>query len=633
MKDSRVRSSGLLTAAGFRRTGRPAGTIGRCLTCALGAILVAYGGSAGAAPTASSKSRAFHTLLAQQWEHYLAVNPEAASLLGDRRYNDRWADASLAHAQSERAATKTFLEKFEAVDSAGLSPEDKLNKDLMVRQLKFLLRGYELKTYEMPIYFWHNSMPLQMAEYASVFPFETVKDYDDYITRLKRVPLVLDDIRKVANRGRRDGLLPPRYLLSKVGDRLDSIAAPAGPDSAFAEPLKHFPAGISEAQRARIAAELVGAIDTQVRPAYRRLSAFVKDEYAPHGRQEPGLWSLPHGDEIYRFMVEGETTTNQTPAHIHEIGLAEVARIETEMLAIARTQGYGDLASFRAAVKADPRLHASSREDLLARYRGYIEGMKPLLPKLFGMLPKTDLVVVPVETFREATSPIAGFQQGSPDGTRPARVEVNTGSFNQRSTLSIEATAYHEGVPGHHLQFSIAQTLPGLPPFRQQAFYGAYVEGWALYAERLGKEVGLYKDPLSDYGRLISELRRANRMVLDTGVHHKHWTRQQMLDFFRAHSGEDEATINSEVDRYISIPAQALTYKVGELEILSLRKMAEAALGDHFDIRAFHDQIIGEGALPLDVLKARVGTWIDHRRGTARWEADRSTGAVSRRSP
>jgi uncharacterized protein (DUF885 family) len=631
MKDSRVRSLGLLAAAGFRQTGRPAGSTGRCLTCALGAILVAHGGSAGAAPTASSRSQAFHTLLAQHWEHYLAANPEVASLLGDRRYNDRWNDASLAHAKSERAATKKFLEKFEATDTAGLSEEDKLNRELMIRDLKLLLRGNELKTYEMPIYFWHNSTPLQMAEYASVFPFDTAKDYGDYIARLKRVPVVLDQIRDVARRGQRDGLMPPRYLLTKFGDRLDSIAAPVGRDSAFAEPLKRFPADISEAERARITAELIGAIDTAVRPAYRRFSDFVKSEYAPYGREEPGLWSLPNGDEIYRYMVERETTTSQTPAHIHETGLAEVARIEAEMLAIARTQGFDDLASFRAAVKADARLHASSREDLLARYRGYIEGMKPLLPKLFGTLPKTDLVVVPVEPFREATSPIAGFQQGSPDGARPARVEVNTGSFNQRSTFSIEATAYHEGVPGHHLQFSIAQTLPGLPPFRQQAFYGAYVEGWALYAERLGKDVGLYKDPLSDYGRLVSELRRANRLVLDTGVHHKHWTRQQMVEFFRAHSGEDEAIINSEVDRYISIPAQALTYKVGELEILSLRKRAEAALGGHFDIRAFHDQIIGEGALPLDVLETRVDAWIDQRRGTARREADRSTGAVSRR--
>jgi uncharacterized protein (DUF885 family) len=329
------------------------------------------------------------------------------------------------------------------------------------------------------------------------------------------------------------------------------------------------------------------------------------------------LWSLPHGDAIYRYLIETETTTHQTPEHIHEVGLAEVARIEADMTVIAKAQGYADLASFRAALKADPKLHASSREDVLARYSGFIDGMKPELPKLFGTLPKTDLVVVPVETFREAAAPSAEYHQGTPDGSEPGRVYVNTGSFDTRLTVNIEATAYHEGVPGHHLQFSIAQTLPDLPPFRQQADYDAYVEGWGLYAERLGKDAGMYKDPLSDYGRLAEEMLRAIRLVLDTGVHYKHWTRQQMIDFFHAHSTEDEAKITSEVDRYVSIPAQALSYKVGELDILALRERAEKALGERFDIRAFHDRIIGDGALPLDVLEARIDAWLDQTRRDA----------------
>jgi uncharacterized protein (DUF885 family) len=588
----------------------------RRTACAIGLATLLYGGAVAAAPNASSVE-AFHALLAAEWEHYLAANPEAATILGDRRYNDRWTDASLAQVKAERVATASFLRRFQAVDTKGLSDEDKLNDELMIRQLKSTLKSYDLKLYEMPIYQWRSSTPLQLASYVGDFPFDTVKDYDDYITRLKRLPVVLDQTVDVARLGQRDGLIPPKYLLEKLAARLDSLAAPAGADNAFAQPLTRFPIGISEADRARIRTEMIAAIDDSVRPAYRRFTAFVKYDFAPYGRSEPGLWSLPNGDAIYRYMVEEQTTTSQTPEQIHQVGLAEVARIESEMLVIAKAQGYADLAGFRAALKADPRLHASSRADMLARYRSFIDGMKPELPKLFGNLPKTDLVVVPVETFREAAAPIAEYHQGTPDGAQPGRVYVNTGAFEIRSTLLIEATAYHEGVPGHHLQFSIAQTLPGLPPFRQQADYNAYVEGWGLYAEQLGKDVGFYKDPLSDYGRLSSELLRAIRLVLDTGVHYKHWTRQQMLDFFHAHSSEDEATIASEVDRYISIPAQALSYKVGELKILSLRERAQAALGDRFDIKVFHDRIIGDGALPLDVLEARIGAWIDQTRRAA----------------
>jgi len=573
------------------------------------------GGAAPVAPNLPSNVEAFHALLAAQWEHHLEANPEAATILGDRRYNDRWTDASLAHVKAERAATASSLKRFQAVDTTGFSDEDKLNDKLMIRQLESALKGYDLKLYEMPIYLWHESTPLQLASYASNFPFDTVKDYDDYITRLKRLPKVLDQTVEVAKLGQRDGLMPPRFLLEKLAARLESLVAPAGADNAFAQPLTRFPTGISGEDRARIRTEMIAAIDNVVRPAYRRFAAFVKHDFAPHGRSEPGLWSLPNGDALYRYAVEEQTTTTtQTPEHIHQVGLAEVARIEAEMSLIAKAQGYDDLASFRVALKDDPRFHASSREDMLARYSRFIDGMKPLLPRLFGTLPKTDLVVMPVPTFREAASPIAGYVQGTPDGSQPGRVYVNTGGLETRSILSLEATAYHEGVPGHHLQFSIAQALSNLPPFRQQADYDAYVEGWGLYAEQLGKDVGLYKGPLSDFGRLTSELRRANRLVLDTGVHHKHWTRQQMVDFFHAHSSEDEATIASEVDRYISIPAQALSYKVGELKILALRERAKTALGKRFDIKAFHDQIIGDGALPLDALEARIDAWISQAR-------------------
>jgi len=340
---------------------------GRKITCAISMAALLHGGAVAAAPNSASSSDALHALLAALWEYYLEANPEAATILGDRRYNDRWTDVSLAHLKAERTATASFLRRFQAVDTKGLTDEDKLNDQLMIRQLKSTLKGFDLKLYEMPIYQWRSSTPLQLASYVGDFPFETVKDYDDYITRLKRLPLVLDQTVEVAKLGERDGLMPPRYLLEKLAARLDSLAAPAGADNVFAQPLTRFPASISDEDRARIRTEMITAIDDVVRPAYRRFTAFVKHDFAPHGRSEPGLWSLPNGEAIYRYAVETQTTTTQTPEHVHQVGLAEVARIEADMAVIAKAQGYTDLASFRAALKADPRLHASSRADVLAR--------------------------------------------------------------------------------------------------------------------------------------------------------------------------------------------------------------------------------------------------------------------------
>jgi uncharacterized protein (DUF885 family) len=550
-----------------------------------------------------------NALLAEQWQHYLKENPEAATVLGDLRYNDRWVDVSLAHVQVEYQATADFLRRFEAIDTTGFAEEDKLNQQLMLRQLRENLRGMDLKLYEMPLD-QMGGVHLALPGLVSSIPFDTTRHYEDYLARLKAISIVLEQTAAVARQGLRDGLMPPKFVLDKVAAQIETIAAPAGLDNAFAEPLKHFPDGVPSADRERLRAAIIAAIDDEVRPAYRKLGKFVSDDYAPHGRREAGVWQLPNGEAIYRFRVEQMTTTEETPAQIHELGLAEVKRIESEMSAIATSRGYADLASFRSALKNDPKLRPSSREDLLDRYRGFVAQMQPELPKLFGVLPKTPLVVVPVEAYREKGFQIATYQQGTPDGSRAGQLYINTANFETRATTLIESVAYHEGIPGHHLQFSIAQTLPGLPPFRQQAAYIAYIEGWALYAERLGKEMGFYKDPLSDYGRLSSELWRADRLVLDTGVHYKHWTRQQMVDFFRAHSDVDEATIQSETDRYITWPGQALAYKLGELKILELRKRAKQALADRFDIRAFHDQVLGGGAVPLDVLEARIERWI-----------------------
>ena len=557
----------------------------------------------------ASRVQALNALLAEQWEYTLKNSPEFATILGDLRYNDHWSDVSLAHMRADHQATQDFLKRFEAIDTSGFPDSDKLNQQLMVRQLKDSLRSYDLKLYEMPLD-QMSGVHIALAGFVSSIPFNSTREYDDYLARLKAVPKLFDQVTAVARQGMADKMMPPKYLLEKVVKQIASIQQPAGMDSVFAEPLKHFPKSVSAADQKRLYDAILAAIDHDVRPAYAKLGKFVADDYAPHGRSQPGVWNLPNGEAIYRFQVEQMTTTHETPQQIHEIGLAEVKRIEGEMTKIAHAQGFKDLASFRASLKTNPKTHATSREDILDRYRGYIAGMEPELPKLFGRLPKTEVVVKPVEKFREKEAAAAEYHQGTPDGSRPGQIFVNTGDFANRSVLTIESTAYHEGIPGHHLQISIAQSLPKLPPFRQQAGYTAYVEGWALYAEQLGKEVGFYKDPLSDYGRLSDELLRADRLVLDTGVHYKHWTRQQMVDFFHAHSSEDEPDVQAETDRYITWPGQALAYKTGELKILALRARAKQALGDQFDIRAFHDEILGGGALPLDVLEERVNDWI-----------------------
>ncbi|HZR35811.1 MAG TPA: DUF885 domain-containing protein [Nevskia sp.] len=575
---------------------------------ALGALSPVQADTAAGGDVAA-RVKAFDALLAEQWEYTLKDQPEFATIIGDYRYNDRFSDASLAHTLQQKKDAEEFLARFQAVDTGGFPEQERLSQELMVQQLKDTLRGIELKTYEMPLDQF-NGFHLQLAQFVSLVPLDSTKHYEDYLARLHQVPRVFDQAIEVLKQGEKDGLMPPKFLLEKVVTQARSIGGPAGEASVFGQPVTRFPDAVPEADRKRLHDAIIQAVDTEVRPAYQKLADFVEKDYAPKGRTQPGLWALPDGDALYRFAIHSNTTTDRDPEDIHQLGLAEVKRIEGEMTAIAHKLKYKDLKDMRAKLKTDPKVHATSRQQIVDLYTKYIAQMQPKLPELFGLLPKTQVKVVPVQEYREKEAAAAEYNQGTPDGSRPGQVYVNTGDYEHRSLLPIEDTAYHEGVPGHHMQISIAQTLPGLPPFRQQAGYNAYVEGWALYAERLGKEVGFYQDPLSDYGRLSGELLRADRLVLDTGVHHKHWTREQMVKFFREHSSEDEPDIQAETDRYIAWPGQALAYKLGQLKILELRERAKKELGPKFDIRAFHDEILDGGALPLNVMDARVDGWI-----------------------
>lgn len=564
----------------------------------------------------SVRVKALNQLLQEQWEYTLKNSPETATVLGDLRYNNRWTELSKNQIEKDKKSTQNFLNRFEAIDSTGFSATDQLNKDLMIYQLKETLKNYDLKLYEMPFnQMW--GLHLQFPGFISSIPFDNAKQYQDYIARLKQIPLILEQGIQLAKQGQKDGLMPPKYLIEKVAKQINSIAVPAGTDSVFASPLKQFPKNISKAEQERLSREVLQAIDQNVRPAYQKLGAFIQKDYLPYGRQHEGIWSLPNGDELYRFYVENNTTTSESPETIHQLGLKEVARIEAEMLKIAKVQGFNDLKSFQQSLKTNPAVFPKSREEILEIYRGYIAQMQPELPKLFGLLPKNKVEVLPVEQYREKEAAGAEYHQGTPDGSRPGQVYVNTGDFSERSKISMEATAYHEAIPGHHMQIDIAQNLPNLPMFRKQPNHTAYIEGWALYAEQLGKDVGFYKDPLSDYGRLSSELFRACRLVVDTGVHYKKWTRQQMIDFMREHSALDEPDIQAETDRYIAIPAQALAYKMGQLKILELRELAKQELGDRFDIKAFHDMILNAGTLPLNILDARIKNWIKEQKAAA----------------
>ncbi|HIN55946.1 MAG TPA: DUF885 domain-containing protein [Acinetobacter pittii] len=564
----------------------------------------------------SVRVKALNQLLQEQWEYTLKNSPETATVLGDLRYNNRWTELSKNQIEKDKKSTQNFLKRFEAIDSTGFSATDQLNKDLMIYQLKETLKNYDLKLYEMPFnQMW--GLHLQFPGFISSIPFDNAKQYQDYIARLKQIPLILEQGIQLAKQGQKDGLMPPKYLIEKVAKQINSIAVPAGTDSVFASPLKQFPKNISKAEQERLSREVLQAIDQNVRPAYQKLGAFIQKDYLPYGRQHEGIWSLPNGDELYRFYVENNTTTSESPENIHQLGLKEVARIEAEMLKIAKAKGFNDLKSFQQSLKTNPAVFPKSREEILEIYRGYIAQMQPELPKLFGLLPKNKVEVLPVEQYREKEAAGAEYHQGTPDGSRPGQVYVNTGDFSERSKISMEATAYHEAIPGHHMQIDIAQNLPNLPMFRKQPNHTAYIEGWALYAEQLGKDVGFYKDPLSDYGRLSSELFRACRLVVDTGVHYKKWTRQQMIDFMREHSALDEPDIQAEADRYIAIPAQALAYKMGQLKILELRELAKQELGDRFDIKAFHDMILNAGTLPLNILDARIKNWIKEQKAAA----------------
>jgi len=571
-----------------------------------------------AAPVSLADRRtALNDLFAEIWQDRLAHNPEFASSIGDKRYDADLTDNSVAAYNDAIDRGRNYLLRLGAIDTAGMSDQEALSKDLMVRELVDQQEEAQFKPWEMPMTQF-DGIQIDLPELVPQLSFDNAKDYDDYTARLNKVPVAFQQVTDNAMIGIQDGRVPPKYILQKVLVQVNAIASQKPADTPFAQPLKKFPAGISAADQTRIRAEVLDAIRTQVLPAYVQLGIFLTRTYIPAGRADPGIWAIPDGDKYYAFLVQQSTTTDLTPAQIHQIGLDEVKRDEAEMTVIAHKLGFADLAALRASLATNPKLHAQSPQQLLDLYQHYIDQMRPKLPELFTHLPKAPLVVKPVPTYMQQDQTQAYYVAGTPDGSRPGTVYVNFYKFNDRLTTNVEAISYHEGIPGHHLQISIAQELTGLPAFRHYTYYTAYTEGWALYAEHLGKDVGFYQDPYSDYGRLEADEWRAIRLVVDTGVHSMHWSRQQMLDYFHAHSSMDDTNIQAEVDRYIAWPAQALGYKIGQMEILKLRAQAQQELGPKFDIRTFDDQIVDSGALPMDILSRRIDAWIAKQTATTK---------------
>jgi len=557
----------------------------------------------------ATRSRELNALFNDIWQDKLRHDPEYATYLGDKRYDAELTDYSPSAVNEALARGRSYIARLSAIDTTGLPQQEQLSAELMLRSLIEDQEGAQFKEWEMPVN-QYDGIQLDLAQLAQHTTFDTADDYDNYIARLGKVPHAFSQTMTNMQSGVDDHRTPPQYLMEKALAQTQGIAAQKPADSPFALPLKKFPASVSAADQKRITEDMLNAIATQVLPSYQRFAKFLSVAYIPNCRKEPGISALPDGDAYYAFRIRQSTTLDKSAAEIHQIGLDEVKRDEAEMLTIVHKLGFADLKSFAVALKANPKEHPASADALIATYKGYIAQMQPRLPELFGTLPKAKLEVVPMPAYMAPNQPEAFYDQGTPDGKRPGNVDVNTYQWADRSLAGVEAVSYHEGIPGHHLQISIGQELAGMPAFRQQSYYTAYTEGWALYSERLGKEIGFYQDPYSDYGRLEADMWRAIRLVVDTGVHSQHWTRQQMVDYFHEHSAIDETNVQSEVDRYIAWPAQALGYKMGQLKILELRERAKTALGPKFDLKAFHDVVLDSGALPLDVLEKQVDAWI-----------------------
>ena len=571
-----------------------------------------------AAPAASEAEIKLEALFADDWEFRLRESPEFATSVGDRRYSALLADVS-EEAESRRAAERrNLLRRLEAIDRAGLERQEQISYDIYQRLTRQSLREFELREHLVPITNregFHTSFP-QLPDRV---PLRNVEDYENYIARLRAFGSYTRQHIALLRGGIAAGRTLPRVVLAGFDGTLEPHIVTDPSQSLLWTPFEDFPDAVPEAERARLRAEAEGAILESVAPAYREFRDFMRDEYIPGARATLGASELPGGDELYAFLVRKYTTLDITPEEVHQQGLAEVARIRQEMAAVMRDAGFtGTHEEFLAFLRSDPQFYVGEPEELLRRTALVLKRMDGELPKLFRRLPRMSYGIKPIPDYIAPRTTTAYYSRPSGDGTRSGTYWVNLYDLKSRPLYEVEALSLHEAVPGHHLQIALQQELEGIPDFRRFAGFTAFTEGWGLYAERLGLETGFYTDPYSNFGRLTYEMWRACRLVVDTGIHAKGWSRQQAIDFMAENTALTLLNIQNEVDRYIAWPGQALAYKTGELKIRELRALAERELGGDFDVRAFHDVVLGSGAVPLTVLEENVRQFIAAERAGGR---------------
>ncbi|MEO6103455.1 MAG: DUF885 family protein [Pseudoxanthomonas sp.] len=587
------------------------------------AVHAAYAAPAPAATVSNAQSNAkaaqLQKLYAEYWEEVLKLNPVQATFQGDPRYNDQLPDfGSATYRRQQHDFTVRWLKTVENVGSAGLAGQDLLSYEIFVRDSKNSLEGEKFPDWMMPI----NQMS-SIASYAvmlgggtSAQPFKTVKDYDDWLARGNKLPTLFDTDIANMREGMKAGVVQPRALMVKVIPQLDALIKDKPEDTLFWGPISNLPKDFSAADKQRLTAAYRTMIADQLLPAYRELRAFINDEYLPATRDSVGIDKLPDGQAWYAYNVRNTTTTDMTPAAIHQLGLDEVERIHGQIRKLMAETGFkGSLQDFFKFMQTDPQFNFKDEPALLAYYRALEARINQRIPEQFSLTPKAPFEIRPVEAFRAKSAAGGEYQSPSEDGSRPGIFYVNTYDLPTRKTWDAEDLYLHEAIPGHHFQLALQQELGDVPAFRRFGGETAFIEGWGLYSESLGKALGVYETPYDYFGYLQNELWRAIRLVTDTGLHSKGWTRDQVIKYMLDNSAESETQSTAEAERYIAWPAQALAYKIGELKIQTLRAKAEKELGARFDVREFHAEVLKDGSVPLDVLEAKVDRWIASKKG------------------
>lgn len=584
------------------------------LTLAAAATAPALAADTPAAASQSARTARLNALYEQYWEELLKLNPLQATFQGDNRYNDQLPNTlSAQYRQQMHDFNTRWLQSVKAVGSDGLAGQDLLSYQIFVRDREKSLEAEQFPTWQQPVNQFYNfaATVAQLGSGTGAQPFKTPADYDNWRKRAAQVPVLFAQAIANSREGVKNGVVQPRALMVKVIPQLDALIKDKAEDTLFWNPVKTFPAGFSDADKQRLSAEYKAMIEGQLMPAYRQLRTFINDEYLPATRATSGLDSLPNGAAWYAFNARNSTTTNLTPAQIHQIGLDEVARIHGLIGKVIQQVGFkGSMKEFFKFMQNDPRFSFKDEPALLAYYRGLEAKINEKIPQQFSLTPKAPFEIRPVEAFRAQSAAGGSYQRPSQDGSRPGIFYVNTYDLPTRKTWDAEDLYLHEAIPGHHFQLALQQELTNLPKFRRFGSETAFSEGWGLYAESLGQDLGVYSDPYNYFGYLQNELWRAIRLVVDTGLHSKGWTREQVIAYMLDNSAESETQSTAEAERYMAIPAQALAYKMGELKIQELRNRAEKALGPKFDVRRFHAEVLKDGSVPLEILEGKIDRWI-----------------------